>query len=633
MAYKNRIRNRKFQDPKQLLRIWREERACRVGKFLCFSGLIFSLIAAVADLYWIQTPFITVMDMFLVLGSAISLYWVNAKSRPLYYWLPLYIGLWISLLPSFLTSGGIESPFFCSSLIVLFILGCVMDAKNRVLSYFFFTLAHIPIFYFIDRIYPLIPIQNLPNTFNIVIHSVILSAVFVCMYAILRTERELSLEFAEHYQELTQTESDLKIRESQLREASNKLEKRVEERTFQLEESLLREKSAKELAENASQAKMQFLANMSHEIRTPMNSILGFSELLDLDGGTQSESKDYIARIRSNGRQLLHLIDDILDLSKFEAGRIPIHKSVCCLKNLAREVVDSFLPAVRSKGLNLDLIFIDEPKQAIFTDSMRIRQVLINLISNSIKFSDKGKVTVTISLKPINEQLKFNLMIDVEDAGMGISPENQKNLFQAFIQGDGSIARKFGGTGLGLALSKRIAQALDGDLVLKRSAVDQGSAFSFNIPVEYAVSQSPTTDSLTTPEAVHEIIESDLFKNKRILLVEDSPDNVLLICHYLKSYNFVIDTASNGQEALQKFKQHSYDCILMDIQMSGMDGLEATKKIRELGYLKPIIALTAHALPFEAERSIQAGCNLHLTKPIGKTELIDSIRRLLQLTQ
>lgn len=629
MPYRKRLKTQTSQDPQQLLKIWREERAFRIGKLLCYSGLLLSLVASVADLYWINVPLVVAMDLVLVLCSVVSLYWVHAKTRPSYYWLPLYVGLWVSMLPSFWTTGGLSSPFFCSAIVMLFVIGCVMDAKDRSFFYFIFAFLHIPAFFVIDLLYPLGSGQALPNTFNTVIDTVVLTAVFICMYAVLRTERELSLEFAEHYQELSKTESDLKKREAQLHEARNELEKRVEERTLQLEQSLLREKSAKEIAENASQAKMQFLANMSHEIRTPMNSILGFSELLDLEKSNPEETKEYITRIRANGKQLLHLIDDILDLSKFEAGRIPIQKSAFNLKTLINEVVDSFLPTVRSKGLDLQLVFLNEPQQQVYTDAGRVSQVLINLLSNSIKFSDRGQVLVKVSYDTLEEGHKINLNIDVQDSGIGISADNQKHLFQPFSQGDGSIARKFGGSGLGLALSRRIAEALDGQLILKQSVIGQGSVFTFKIPVEYVMpgEQMPILKRAQSLSA--EEIKPDIFEGKRILLVEDAPDNVFLICHYLKPFGCSVDIATDGLQALRKFNQNSYDCILMDIQMSGMDGLEATRRIRELGFTKPIIALTAHALPAEAERSIQAGCDLHLTKPIAKLELINSLRSLM----
>lgn len=732
-------------NPKQLLNIWREERSFRVGKLLCSCAFVLAIISAISDLFWLSNPIIMVGDILLVATSFLALYWVNSKNRPTYYWVPFYIALWLSMLPTLWSSGGLNSPFFSAAMILFFTVGCIMDSKDRSYFYFVFAFLHIPAFYLIQSLHPLSNV-TLPTIFTSVVACVLFFAVFICIYALLQTERELSYEFTQHYQALAQTQNDLKKREHQLREAQsiarlgnwewdlptnrlscsdeiftifdfspekfthkaedyfnhlkpevlemvykkiqhtlltgedlsyehrirtkegkrvilnqgrvvvdsegkpfkisgtcqditerkqieseltsarNELEKRVEERTLQLEESLERERKAKELAENASQAKMQFLANMSHEIRTPMNSILGFSELLDLDNCSKEDSKEYISRIRTNGKQLLHLINDILDLSKFEAGHIPIQKSTFSLKTQMNEIVNSFLPYTKKKGLDLQVHFQDSSDPHIYSDCSRISQVVTNLISNSIKFSEKGKVIIRINNTPADESNSSMLSIEVEDSGIGITPENQKNLFQPFSQGDPSVARKFGGSGLGLALSRHIAEALGGQLTLKESSPNMGSTFLFQIPVNY-LTLGANYKSFQTEK--REVPEHEVFEGKRILLAEDSPDNVFLICHYLKPYGFIIDTVSDGAQAVKSLMDRQYDCVLMDIQMSGMDGLEATKRIRAKGYQKPIVALTAHALPAEADRSIQAGCDLHLTKPITQTDLINSLKNLL----
>jgi signal transduction histidine kinase/ActR/RegA family two-component response regulator len=423
--------------------------------------------------------------------------------------------------------------------------------------------------------------------------------------------------------------TDRKNIESQLLDARNDLEKRVEERTLQLEESLQREMAAKKMAEDASQAKMQFLANMSHEIRTPMNAILGFSDLLASEQISANDTKEYLDRIRANGKQLLHLIDDILDLSKFEAGRIPIQKSSFVLKTLIHEVMKSFSFLLEKKGLALKVSFPEGPSPQIFTDASRVSQVLTNLLSNSIKFSEKGTIQILVNHKPV-ENNKYLITVDVKDDGMGISSEHQKNLFQPFSQGDSSVARKFGGSGLGLALSKHIAQALGGKLELVYSEPQLGSHFCFEFSVEQMTFPTLTAAPLQKRLDSQKL---NVLQGKRVLLVEDSADNAFLICHYLKPFALEIDVANDGLQAVTCASQKSYDCILMDIQMPGMDGLEATRRIREMGFAKPILALTAHALPTEAQRSLEAGCNIHLTKPISKDILIQSLITQFELYQ
>ncbi len=422
----------------------------------------------------------------------------------------------------------------------------------------------------------------------------------------------------------SQDVTDRKRIEWQLMDARTELENRVEERTQQLAQSLEREKAAKIVAENASQAKMQFLANMSHEIRTPMNSILGFSELLATKLNSATEADEYLARITANGKQLSHLIDDILDLSKFEAGHIPVQKEGFLLETLVDEVVNSFLPTLNSKGLILNVSnqIADEKVRLnpIYSDRSRISQVLTNLLSNSIKFSHGGIVSLTIKSRTL-DTTHAQIQFDVQDSGIGISPENQQTLFQPFSQGDSSIARKFGGSGLGLALSKRIAEALGGKLVLVTSELGQGSLFSFEVLADLQPVGNEPHVTMKNKESNNGIE----YQNKRILLAEDSADNALLFCNYLKTLGVQIDVVTDGMQAVISVMQQSYDCILMDVQMPGMDGLEATKMIREMGYTMPILALTAHALKAEADRSIQAGCNLHLTKPISQTDLRRSL--------
>lgn len=399
----------------------------------------------------------------------------------------------------------------------------------------------------------------------------------------------------------------------------------------QLEGSL---EEAKKYAENADRSKSRFLANMSHEIRTPMNVILGFVNLLLDKNLDQYTYKDYLRRIKKNGELLIYLIDDILDLSKNEASELKVVKTQFFITPVMQDIMQTFEQVARKNETEICIQLLQPIPETIISDQNRLKQIFVNLIGNAIKFSDKKPITIRIGFfEHYGVNNAASLFFDIEDKGIGISPENQLKLFQPFVQADSSVKRKYGGTGLGLALSKRIAKSLGGDLILKGSTPGAGSCFEFSIETG-DVRNVKRLNSLKldpTPALPDELLKSKEahLQGKKILVVEDSEDNEELMSLYLKNEGVNFDVAHNGIEAIEKANKSFYDVILMDIQMPDLDGLEATKRLRAQGYSRPIVALSAYALTEERERSIQAGCNSHLVKPINQEDLIKEIQRQL----
>ncbi|HEX4924024.1 MAG TPA: PAS domain-containing protein [Bdellovibrionales bacterium] len=383
-------------------------------------------------------------------------------------------------------------------------------------------------------------------------------------------------------------------------------------------------KKARVAAEVASQAKSSFLANMSHEIRTPMTAILGFTEVLRDTGLSEDERRDAIARIDSSGRGLLRLIDDILDISKIEAGKLAVHRTQFSPLEVATEVVSLLKLSAESKGVSLKLKLDPSTPALAYSDPARLRQVLMNLVGNAVKFTTAGEVVLRVK----GEGSRI-LVYDVCDTGIGISKDDQARLFQPFAQADSSITRRFGGTGLGLLLSKRLSEQLGGGLELTSSEPGRGSQFTARIeagPFIYGARELQTT---VLAPARQDPAAQELM-GLRILLAEDVPDNQVLMRLYLESVGAKVEFANNGREAVEKALHDKYDLILMDIQMPLLDGIKATRELRAHGYKRPIVALTAHAMTEEVARSFEAGCDDHLTKPITKRGLTDAVKRHVQ---
>ncbi|QLY27461.1 response regulator [Bdellovibrio sp. KM01] len=383
-------------------------------------------------------------------------------------------------------------------------------------------------------------------------------------------------------------------------------------------------RSAKEAAEHASRAKSAFLANMSHEIRTPLGVILGFSEILgSQDDMEPAEREKYLDVILRNGSTLTRIIDDILDLSKIEAGKFATEMSSVNLKNLAQEVRAMFTDQASSKSidLNFDLAGIDD--LIVLTDAIRVRQVLVNLIGNAVKFTTEGFVKVSARAEQENGT-EQKITFTIEDTGIGMTPEQAERLFQPFTQADVTSTRRFGGTGLGLALSKNLASALGGDVRIANCEENKGSTFEFTFRADIA----SQTSQVATAETDCLNVPVDL-KGFRVLAVDDSPDNRELISTVLHGANLEVNVVPSGEEALNETANHHYDLILMDIQMPGLDGFSTLTELRKHGFQGPVVALTAHAMKEDRDRTLAAGFAEHLTKPINSKMLLKTLQSFL----
>jgi CheY-like chemotaxis protein len=320
-----------------------------------------------------------------------------------------------------------------------------------------------------------------------------------------------------------------------------------------------------------------------------------------------------------NGQSLLQIVDEILDMSKVEAGKLTVEMMSFSLPQMLSDLENLFTPKAREKGLKLQFIYDRRLPQVIQTDPNRLRQILINVLGNAIKFTQAGSVSLIVSLLPSQEG-KPVLEFTIVDTGVGISTEHQSLLFKPFSQADSSISRRFGGTGLGLALSRQLARLLQGDLVLTTSEPGKGSTFTLRLTVDMNESEKKRAEPANS-QKTSRLQLSDV----HVLLVDDSSDNRLLMSRILKSTGAIVDIASNGLEAIDKALHNSHDIILLDMQMPVMDGYTAARVLREKGFARPIIALTANAMNSERSRCIEAGCDDFHPKPIDRPLLIDLI--------
>ena len=420
----------------------------------------------------------------------------------------------------------------------------------------------------------------------------------------------------------------------------DELEQRVEERTGQLNEAL-------EQAMAASQAKSLFLANMSHEIRTPMTAILGFSEILQDQNLPINERVKYLQTIERNGKHLLAIINDILDISKIEAQQLTVESIKTDLLDILHDVKSLMQAKALEKQLQF-IVRIEAPfPQVILSDPIRIRQVLVNLLSNAVKFTSEGSITLTARLADPSDPMHSKLAFEVRDTGIGMSPSQVDKIFLPFTQADESTTRRFGGTGLGLTISLKLTHLLGGNLTAS-SVEGRGSVFSFTIANNAQESCKMIESSGTLGELLTEEFNkpdpadanqlSTSLAGLQVLLVEDGIDNQKLIGMLLKRAGIKVHIADNGQRALDKISEvhandQRFDVILMDMQMPVMDGYTATRNLRQDGYTGPIIALTANAMNQDRDSCLKAGCDDYMAKPIKKQLLLEIIAKYTQRSQ
>ncbi|NEP39087.1 MAG: response regulator [Okeania sp. SIO2G4] len=414
----------------------------------------------------------------------------------------------------------------------------------------------------------------------------------------------------------------------QLRRLTQNLEQQVALKVFSLEQ-------AKQTAETANRTKNQFLANMSHELRTPLNAILGITEGLqeEIFGSINEQQMKAIQTVESSGRHLLELINDILDLAKIESGQLELNFTLTTVSSLCQSSLAFIKQLAEKKRIQLEMK-LPQNLPELFVDERRIRQVLINLLNNAVKFtSDGGCISLEVQVNRQQFDSKANkfkkfLRIAVIDTGIGIAPQNLKKLFQPFVQIDSSLNRHYQGTGLGLALVKRIVEHHGGQVGVT-SEIGVGSCFTIDLP--YTLTIDTSNELEVQPEPSIELIQPQEQISPLIMLAEDNKVNISTVSSYLRAKGYRILLARNGEEAITLARSENPDLILMDISMPKIDGLQAIEQIRSIPNLVdvPIVALTALAMVGDRERCLAAGANDYLSKPVKLKQLATTIQKLL----
>ncbi len=413
-------------------------------------------------------------------------------------------------------------------------------------------------------------------------------------------------------------------------------------RARQLEAELAKTRLA--TAEDINHAKSMFFANMSHEIRSPLTAIMGFADLLATPDCDEDDRIVNASTIRRNSEHLLGILNDILDYSKIESGKFEIERLACSPFQIVEETIDMVHIRAKEKAIELKVEYDLPLPETIQTDPLRLKQVLLNLVGNAIKFTESGLVVLRVSAVAAatdqdNDQ-GSRIRFDISDTGIGMTPEQRQRIFAPFSQADSTMTRKFGGSGLGLAISRQLTNLMGGDITV-RSELGKGTTFSVtvnpgNILQFRSIKSQDDIPSFRQPKDwAKELLKTDTRIESRILLAEDGPDNQRLIAYLLRKQGADVTIAGNGRIAMEAAmaalgEGNPFQIILMDMQMPEMDGYEATSTLRAKGYKLPIIALTAHALLGERDKCIKAGCDDYLTKPINKSQMLETINHYLR---
>jgi signal transduction histidine kinase len=387
---------------------------------------------------------------------------------------------------------------------------------------------------------------------------------------------------------------------------------------------------ARRTADNANAAKTQFLANVSHEIRTPLGVMIGYSEMLADPKMDPAQVTRIGETIRRNGESLLSLVNDLLDLSKVESGNLPIERRHVPLGQVVADAIALIMPQARSKGLRVTTTYEGQVPVIVETDPLRLGQILVNLLANAVKFTDAGAIDVIVRLEACVDGA--HLEVKVRDTGIGIDTSQQAGLFAPFFQAKRLATQRFGGTGLGLSVSRHLARALGGNLWLQRSESGQGSTFVVTIDAGRfeglrTVPQGEALAPVATPSTPPENTPQCSLVGLAVLLVDDFADNRNLMTCLVQAEGAVVVTATDGRDGVRKALERSFDAILMDLQMPVMDGYEAVAKLRDAGCATPIVALTAHGMRGERERCLASGFTDYLCKPVKRAALVTTVAR------